>query len=201
MISGGRTAIKYLTQAQTAQFFSVITSPRDRALFATIYHYGLRVTEATLLQVEDVDLRHRHIFIRRIKNSYSGERPLFDNTARLLRAYLKVRLPTGSALFTSRQGNLKRHRIQQLFKRYLYKAGIPPSFTVRSLRHSIATHLLEAGCGIEFVQDHLGHVNIQNTLIYAKLTDRRREEVYRQVEKSSKIVKLSHRRESWRRQK
>lgn len=190
MTSGGRTAIKYLTQAQTARFFLVIPSPRDRALFAVIYHYGLRVTEATLLQVEDVDLRHGHIFIRRIKSGYSGERPLFGNTARLLRAYLKERLPTGSALFTGRQGDLKRHRIQQLFKHYFQKAGLPPSFTVRCLRHSIATHLLDAGMGIEFVQDHLGHVNIQNTLIYARLTDRRREEVYRQVEQSPEIVKI-----------
>jgi integrase/recombinase XerD len=187
---GGRNTIRYFNHAQTIQFFSVITDPRDRALFVTIYHYGLRVSEATLLQVEDVDLERERIVIRRVKNGQGGERPLLRNTAHLLKAYLEVRLPTGSALFTGRQGNLKRQRIQQLFRRYARQAGLDNGFTVHSLRHSIATHLLEAGQGIEFVQDHLGHVNIQNTMIYAKITNRRREEVFRQLEKSPEIVKV-----------
>ena len=189
-MSGGKTGIKYLDRAQTAQFFSVITDPRDRALFATIYHYGLRASEATLLRLEDVDLARRRIFVHRLKGGHSGERPLFKSTARALRKYQEDRQLTGPALFTGRQGGLTRERIHQLFKRYAQKAGLPSSFTVRCLRHSIATHLLEAGQGIEFVQDHLGHVNIQNTLIYARLTDRRREEVYRQLEESPEIVKV-----------
>lgn len=189
-MSGTRTVIKYLDREQTARFFSVISDSRDRALFATIYHYGLRVSEATMLRLEDVDLVRRRIFVHRLKGGHSGERPLFKSTARVLRKYLEVRQPTAPALFTGRQGDLDRRRIEQLFKRYGQEAGLPPSFTVRCLRHSIATHLLEAGMGIEFVQDHLGHVNIQNTLIYARLTDRRREEVYRQLEESPEIVKV-----------
>jgi integrase/recombinase XerD len=182
--------VKFLTQTQTTQFFSVITDPRDRALFATIYHYGLRVTEATLLQLEDIDLIHRRITIHRLKGGYGGERPFLSNTAQVIQAYLFERLATGSALFTGRQGNLHRQRIQQLFKWYAQIAGIGPQYTVRCLRHSIGTHLLDAGFGIEFVQDHLGHVNIQNTLIYAKLTNRRREAVYLELEKSPEIVKV-----------
>ena len=189
-MSGERTVIKYLNREQTERLFAVIIDPRDRALFATIYHYGLRVSEAALLKVEDVDLAGGRIVIHRLKGGHGGERPLFKNTAQVLGAYLAVRPPTGPALFTGRQGNLTRGRIQQLFRSYAQQGGLPPPFTVRCLRHSIATHLLEAGMGIEFVQDHLGHVNIQNTLIYAKLTDRRREEVYRQLEESPEIVKV-----------
>jgi type 1 fimbriae regulatory protein FimB len=189
MTQGNNRTVRYLDRAQTTRFFSVIESPRDRALFATIYHYGLRVSEATLLRLDDVDLERRCIFVRRVKHGLGGERPLFRNTARLLKSYLEVRAPTGSALFTGRRGNLSRYRIQQLFREYAHKAGLEGQFTVHSLRHSIATHLLEAGQGIEFVQDHLGHVNIQNTLIYARLTDRRREAIYRQVEESPEIVK------------
>lgn len=189
-MSGEWIAIKFLVQEQTARLFSVIADPRDRALFAVIYHYGLRVSEATLLQLTDVDLERRRIFIKRLKRGRGGERPLFDNTAQVIKMYLPVRLATGPELFTGRQGGLGRQRVQQLFRRYVGEAGLPPAFTVRCLRHSIATHLLDAGFGIEFVQDHLGHVNIQNTLIYAKLTDRRREEVYRQVEQSPEIVKV-----------
>ena len=187
---GGWIAIKFLVQEQTARLFSVIVDPRDRALFAVIYHYGLRVTEATLLQLTDVDLEQRRIFITRVKRGRGGERPLFDNTAQAIGTYLPVRPGTGPELFTGRQGGLGRQRIQQLFRLYAADAGLPPGFTVRCLRHSIATHLLDAGFGIEFVQEHLGHVNIQNTLIYARLTNRRREEVYQQVEQSPEIVKV-----------
>ena len=133
----------------------MLEDPRDRALFATIYHYGLRVSEATLLQLEHVDFEQKRIFISRLKRGIGGERPLFANTAQLLKSYLDVRLPKGSALFTGRQGNLKCARIQQLFRRYADKAGLNGQFSVKSLRHSIATHLLEAGQGIEYVQDHL----------------------------------------------
>lgn len=190
MFGEGITTIRYFSRAQTVQFFSVIADPRDRALFATIYHYGLRVSEATLLQLEDVDPERGRIIIHRLKHGQGGERPLFSNTAQLLEAYLPVRLPTGSALFTGRQGALKRQRIQQLFRQYTRQAGLDAQFTVHSLRHSIAMHLLEAGQGIEYVQDHLGHVNIQNTLIYAKLTDRRRQEIFKQLEQSEEIVKV-----------
>jgi integrase len=176
-MKGGR-AVKYFTHEQAALFFSVITDPRDRALFATIYHYGLRVSEATLLRLEDVDLERRRIFIHRLKGGQSGERPLFANTAQVLRNYLAVR-PRGLALFTGRQGNLKRQRIQQLFRRYASQVGLE-SFTVHALRHSIATHLLEAGFDLAVIREHLGHASLSSTLIYAKITDRRREEIYRQ---------------------
>lgn len=159
-------------------------------MFATVYHYGLRVSEATLLRLEDVDLERGRIRIQRLKSGRGGERPLFSNTAQLIRAYLPVRLPTGTALFTGRQGNLQRQRIQQLFHQYAQRAGLGEEFTVHCLRHSIATHLLEAGQDIDYVRDHLGHVNIQNTLIYARMTDRRREQVFQKLEGSAEIVKM-----------
>lgn len=182
--------IKYLDKAELARFFSQITDKRDRALFAAIYHYGLRVTEATLLELEDIDFERGRIYIRRLKGGVGGEKPLFSNTAKLLRAYIQVRQPTGDALFTGRQGNLGRRRIQQLFKSYMHRAGLDSKYTVHSLRHSIATHLVEAGQDIHFVQDHLGHSNIQNTLIYARMTNKRREEIFRKLESSPEIVKI-----------
>ena len=185
----GWTTIRYLSHEQVTRLFAVIADPRDRALFATIYHYGLRVSEATLLQVADADLERGRIRIQRVKSGLGGERPLFSNTAQLIREYLAVRLPTGTALFTGRQGNLQRQRIQQLFHQYAQRAGLGEEFTVHSLRHSIATHLLEAGMDIEYVRDHLGHVNIQNTALYARITNRRREQVFRELENSYEIVK------------
>jgi len=119
-----------------------------------------------------------------VKGGIGGERPLFITAEKIIRKYLKVRLDTGDTLFTGRQGNLKRQRVQQLFKGYAKKAGIDPKYSVHSLRHSIATHLLDAGEGIEFIRDHLGHTNIQNTMIYAQITNNKREDIFRRLETS-----------------
>ena len=175
--------IKYLTQSELERFFAVIDTPRERALFGVIYHYGLRVTEATLLKLSNIDFDRRTIYIHRLKGGISGLKFLFQPTVRLLRAYLAVRQPTGDTLFTGRQGNLKRHRIAQLFKFYAHQAGLS-RYSVHCLRHSIATLLLEEGFPAEMVQDHLGHRNIQSTLIYTHLTDKWRLEMFHQMEKS-----------------
>ena len=189
-MEGGRHHIKYLDRAQTARFFSVIQDRRDRALFGTIYHYGLRVSEATLIRLDDVDLPRGRIWIHRVKSGVGGERPLLSNTAALISAFLPVRLPTGPELFTGRQGGLKPSRIQQLFRHYAETAGLQ-GFSVHCLRHAIATHLLEAGQGIEYVRDHLGHVNIQNTMVYAEITSPWREKVFAELEKKPEIVKVN----------
>lgn len=181
--------IKYLTQTELQRFFSLLRTPREHALFGTIYHYGLRVSEAVNLKLSDVDFERRFIYIHRVKRGISGFKPLLKNTADLLEIYLNVRESTGDALFTGRQGNLGRHRIQQLFKTYARHAGLG-GYTVHSLRHSIATHLLEAGFSIEVVKDHLGHRNIQSTLLYAQITNRRRAQVFKRIEKSRAIVKV-----------
>lgn len=181
--------IKYLSQTEVECFFSVISQKRDRALFALVYSYGLRVSEAAGLLLSDVDLTHELVFIRRVKNGKSGERPLLSHLVAVLESYLEVRLPTGDALFTGRQGNLSPRRIQQLFERYAQDAGIS-GFSVHCLRHSIATHLLEAGLDISYVQDHLGHARIESTKVYAQITDKRRLEAFHRMEQSDEIVKV-----------
>ena len=182
--------IKYLGQEEVKAFFSKITDKRDRALFNVVYKYGLRASEATLLEPFHVDLRRGRIYIPRLKNGISGEKPLLRDVKRTLKAYLEVRLPTGEGLFVGREGSLGYKRISQLFKGYAKKAKIPPVYSVHCLRHSIAVHLLEAGHGVEFVQDHLGHVNIQNTMIYARVTDRQRKEGFRRMELAGEVVKV-----------
>jgi integrase len=136
---------KYLTQDELKRFFAAITSPRDRALFGLIYHYGLRVDEATAITIQDLALKN--LRIRRLKNGVGGEKPLWRHTAKPLRAYMRVRKDAGAYLFTGR--------------------------------------------GIEYVADHLGHKNIQNTKIYAQITNPLREQVFRELEQHPKIVRLS----------
>ncbi len=172
------------------RFFAVMRRLRDRLLFTLIYLYGLRVGEVALLRRGDVDLIRRSIVIRRLKGGLWAERPLFESAEELLHRYLR-RSPglPDEPLFRGREGPLRKRQIQELFCRYRDRAGLADRFTCHGLRHSIATHLLDAGVSLEFVQDHLGHRSIRSTSIYARITDQRRAAVFRSLESSPWIVR------------
>jgi len=179
---------RYLPQEAVQAFFSVITAPRDRALFAFIYLYGLRVSEVGLHSRGDVDFDRRRIVVKRRKSGFWTERPLFTRLDELFRDCGIDRLPSESPLFPGREGALRKRQIQTLFSRYRDLAGVSRAYTAHGLRHSIATHLLDAGLSLEFVQDHLGHRNIRSTSIYARITDRNRTAVFERLETSPWIV-------------
>lgn len=107
-----------------------------------------------------------------------------------MRRYLRERRDVGPYLFTGRKGPLQKRQVQKLFNDYAKAAGIKEC-SVHALRHSMAVHLLEAGRGIEYVADHLGHENIQNTRIYAQITNPLWVQVFRELEQHPKIVRLS----------
>ncbi len=154
-----------------------------------MYHHGLRVGEVLLLRRGDLGLERGRLLVRRLKGGTWSEQILFGGTARLLRAHLaRTSGEPEEPLFAGRFGPLQRRQIQARFVRYRLKAGLPDRLTTHSLRHSIATHLLDAGASLEFVQDHLGHRNIRSTAIYASITDRHREALFRQLERSPWIV-------------
>lgn len=182
-----RALPKYLTQDEVTRLFKAITDKRDRALFGLIYYYGLRVSEVTLLTLQSVDLKNCRIRLRRLKGGIDGEKRLWSAAVKLLRAYLKVRIPKGVALFTGRQGPLKRRMIEHLFSHYAEAAGLS-SRNVHALRHSIAVHILDSGRDLEDVQDHLGHKHITSTAIYAKISSRRREAFAQHVEYNPAVV-------------
>jgi integrase/recombinase XerC len=178
----------YLSQQQVRQLLGVITNLRDRALFTTIYLYGLRVSEASSLDRADLDLDRKKIRILRAKNGIPGEKPIFKSLVPLLRDYLASRADDDPALFVGRQGRLGSRQIQALFRRYATLANLPLAHRhVHLMRHSIATHLLDAGESIDFVQDHLGHRSIESTLVYARISDQRRTRAIRRLERSLEI--------------
>jgi len=181
---------RYLTQAEVAAFFRVIVDVRDRALFALIYLYGLRVSEATRLRRKDVDLEHARIVIRRAKGGIWGIRPLFASARSLLVEYLNDHAVADpeTPLFPGRAASLQKRRIQELFTRYARAAGLPSDSTCHSLRHAIATHLLDAGESLEFVKEHLGHRKLENTAIYARVSNPARDRAFARLEKSRLIV-------------
>ena len=174
--------IKFLTLDETRRLFAGITDKRDKAIFLLAYRHGLRASEIGLLRVSDLDLKRLRVMLHRLKGSLSGEHPLQADEARALKAWLKSRDTDSPILFPSRRGlPISRQMLDVLMKSYGEEAAIPKDkrhFHV--LKHSIATHLLDAGAELRFVQDWLGHANIQNTVIYTALVSTSREQKARQ---------------------
>ena len=127
--------------------------------------------------------------IKRLKGGAWTEQPLFAASAELVRSHIGAEhVGAEDPLFRGRSGPLRKRQIQSLFSRYRDLAGLDRRYTCHGLRHSIATHLLDAGVALEFVQDHLGHQSIRSTSIYARITDRHRTALFRKLEKSPWIV-------------
>ena len=177
--------IKFLTEDELKRLMKAISkegSKRDKAIFLTSYRHGLRPSEVGKLQVSDIDFQKMRIQIHRLKGSYSGVNSIQPDEARILKSYLKARESDSPYLFLSKRGlPISRQMLDVLMKKYGALAGIPDDkqhFHV--LKHSIATHLIDSGADIKFVQDWLGHANIQNTEIYAKLSGVSREKKARE---------------------
>jgi site-specific recombinase XerD len=184
------TTIHFLTQAELRAFFRVITRKRDRALFLIAYRHGLRASEVGLLHMDDLNFAQQRMTIHRVKRSLPGIYPLRADEVTALKAYLRERQSPSPTLFLSQRGTpISRRQLDTLMKHYGGLADIPASkrhFHV--LKHSIATHLLDAGADLRFVQDWVGHASIKNTVIYAQLTSRRRDEEARKVFASPYVV-------------
>ena len=184
------TTIQFLTQAELRALFRVITRKRDRALFLVAYRHGLRASEVGLLRVDDLNFEQQRITIYRVKRSLPGIYPLRTDEVTALKVYLRERKHPSPTLFLSQRGTpISRRQLDTLMKHYGEEAGIPAAkrhFHV--LKHSIATHLLDAGADLRFVQDWIGHASIKNTVIYAQLTSRRRDEEARKVFASQYVV-------------
>jgi integrase/recombinase XerD len=154
--------------------------PVYRVCLTTIYACGLRLTEGTQLPVSDVDSARMvlHVHGKRRKDRLV---PLPAATLDLLRAFWKTHrnprwlFPTGSRshvapLNDPAVGPISRASLQSAFTRAVKESGVRKKAHVHTLRHSYATHLLEAGVNLRLIQEYLGHTSPQTTAIYTHLT-------------------------------
>ncbi len=162
--------IAYLTQEELRGLLAVIQDQRDRALFYLAYHHGLRASEVSLLQRQNIDAPTGHIYIHRLKGSISKTYPIQPEDLRLIRSYLQTHRDGSPYLFITNRGMpLERRSYWDLMQKYGELAEIPKEKRrFQALRNSVAVHLLEAGAEITFVQDRLGHANLQNTSRYLR---------------------------------
>ena len=157
---------------------------RDRAILEVLYGTGIRVTEITRLNQNDLDLSEGEI---RVFGKGDKERiVLFGSLAKqALNHYLeKARRPLlgerkNPALFVGRRGTrMSPRHIERMISRYAKQAVIAKKVTPHTLRHSFASHLLEGGADLRMVQELLGHVSLSTTQVYTHITKERLKQVY-----------------------
>ena len=182
--------IKYLTQDELRNLLKVIDNKRDKAIFLLAYRHGLRASEIGILKPEDVNIVQGRIRIERLKRSQGSEQIMQPDEIRVVKAWLKEKQNNNPWLFPSHRGTpIHRRTLDYLMKHYGKKARIPTEKChFHALKHSIATHLLEAGADIRFVQDWVGHKNIQNTVVYAQITNPARDKQAAKLFASPMIV-------------
>jgi site-specific recombinase XerD len=170
---------------------SLAMGQRDRALIAIFYGCGLRKMEGTMLNLDDIDLNKKLVFVRKGKGGKQRYVPIASKHAEDIRNYIiegrewflyqhysppyttkyakKKQASDEDAFFISQQGS----RMTKFYSPLAYlkeKAGIDKQFGLHGLRHSIATHLLQSGMPIEEIARFLGHSSLDSTQIYTHLT-------------------------------
>lgn len=160
-----------LTEEQVYRLLGAFTTARMRVFFTTVYAAGLRIGEASRLETRDIDAERGVIHVR---NGKGGKERLVMLSPRLLvilRAYWKHERPAAPWLFAASTGNhLAPAVARKAFKQAAARVKLGKKVTPHVLRHSFATHLLEAGTELRVIQVLLGHDSIRSTTRYARVS-------------------------------
>jgi integrase/recombinase XerD len=160
-----------LSPKQVERLLGAFTTPRMRAFFMTLYATGLRMGEACQLQTHDIDAARGVIHVRHGKGGRERLVMLSPRLLTTLRDYWKHERPPPPWLFAGRTGNpMAQDVARSAFRRAALSACLGRHVTPHVLRHSFATHLLEAGTDLRVIQVLLGHDSIRSTTRYVRVS-------------------------------
>ena len=162
-----------LSQEEVVKILDAVENLKHKTLLMLIYSAGLRVGEAVRLKIEDIDSQRRLIYLKGAKGKKDRYTILSDVALGSLRKYYKEYKPK-DYLFEGAEGrrHLSERSVQNVFGRAVKAAGIRKQVTVHSLRHSFATHLLESGVDLRYIQELLGHSSSKTTEIYTHVSQK-----------------------------
>lgn len=180
-----KTLPTVLTRQQVRQLIAATRQHHHAALLWTLYSLGLRLEEGINLQISDIDASRMTVHIHRGKGAKDRLLPIPRSTLQVLRSYWRThRNPKLIFPGNARRNKSNRRRkscnatttirprtVQDCVKRAAASAAIGKPVSPHTLRHSIATHLFEAGASLVWIQKFLGHSSLQTTLLYLHLTD------------------------------
>jgi integrase/recombinase XerD len=166
-----------LSQAEVRRILDCLRQPHHRTCLSTIYACGLRLLEGVRLQVKQIDSERQVLHLRHAKGGKERYVPLPERTLAVLRRYwLSHRNPVWLFPSGSSGGMATASRprdesgVQKAFRKALAESGVNKTASVHTLRHSWATHLLEAGVNLRLIQAWLGHKSLTTTALYTHLT-------------------------------
>jgi type 1 fimbriae regulatory protein FimB len=152
---------------------------RDHLLMLMMFRHGLRVSEATGLRREEVNLNHARLWVRRLKNGLAVEHPIAGDEPRAIKRYLGSRTDALPWLFISeRRQPLTRQSVNYLIARAAERAGLSP-VNPHMLRHSCGFYLANRGYDLRLIQDYLGHRDPKHTAHYTRVAGSRFEGLWR----------------------
>ena len=165
---------KIMNRKEIVLFLGTIDNLRDRAIFETVYGAGLRLSEIAHLRVQDIDSQQMRLFVHQGKGGKDRYTLLSQRNLDVLREYWKEYRPNHPQgyLFYTKLGKdhaISPHTIQNAFHKYRKRANLSAEFSVHTLRHCFATHLLESGVDVCRIKQLLGHTHIQSTTFYLHL--------------------------------
>jgi len=159
-----------LSTKEISKILEIIKNLKHKTIIVLIYSAGLRLGELLNLELSDIDSETMKIHIRQAKGKKDRYVMLSENVLALLRDYYKKYKPNKYVIEGQNGGRYSPKSVQSIFKRALQKAGIKKKATVHTLRHSFATHLLDDGTDIRYIQELLGHKRLETTQIYTHVS-------------------------------
>ncbi len=160
-----------LSVSEVKAIFAQIGNRKHKAILMTIYACGLRISEAINLRVSDIDSERMLVRIGQGKGRKDRQVILPANLLTVLRDYCHEYHPENFLFGGAEGGQYSTRSIQAIFRRAVKRAGIRKKVSVHSLRHSYATHLLDQGTDIRYIQALLGHKHLSTTQIYTHISN------------------------------
>ncbi|MFZ7104664.1 MAG: site-specific tyrosine recombinase/integron integrase [Peptococcaceae bacterium] len=162
-----------LSQQEVFKILNSVENYKHRAILFLTYSAGLRVGEVVRLKVEDISSERKLIHIRQDKGKKDRYTVLSDIALNILREYFKKYSPEKWLFPGEAEGkHLCERTVQRIFENALFKSGVSKKVSVHSLRHSFATHLLEGGTDLRYIQELLGHKSSKTTEIYTHVSEK-----------------------------
>jgi integrase/recombinase XerD len=160
-----------LSKEDVIAIIAATTNLKHKALLALIYSAGLRISEALALQPKDIDSKRMLIHVKNAKGKKDRYTLLSEKVLILLREYFSIYKPNYFLFEGQLGGPYSSRSAQTVLKIAVKKAGITKHVSLHTLRHSFATHLLESGTDLRYIQDLLGHSSPKTTMIYTHVSN------------------------------
>lgn len=160
-----------LSRNEIKKILIMVTNKKHRLMIALAYGAGLRVSELIHIKVKDVNIDERILHLKHTKSMKERITIIPEMLADGLARCTGDKEPDQYLFESERGGALRQRSIQNVFKKAVQECGIKKDATFHSLRHSFATHLLEDGVDLRYVQQLLGHANVKTTQWYTHVTN------------------------------